>query len=131
MSKIVLRPEVRKFAEQMELKLRTHDADRGPSGWRDSDVFWLASRILAEQRELLNALLRWPLSASDGSILKECADIANFAMMVSDVVYRYGVQCMPDAPDGITKMIYDLIKDQKLKELDAFIAGGGVKNTPE
>lgn len=131
MKKVVLRPEVQKFAEQMELKLRAHDHDRGPQGWRDSDPFWLATRILVEQRELMNAMLRWPLSESAGSILKECADVANFAMMVSDVVHRYGIQNVPAAPDGITKIIYDLIKDQKLKELDAFSASGVADDTPK
>lgn len=93
MAKINLRPEVRSFAEKMEIELRTHDQDRGPRGWLHSDVFWLADHVRVEQRELMNALLKWPQDIQ--SVFKECVDVANFAMMVADVVYRYGVQSDP------------------------------------
>ena len=129
MSEVVLRPEVRKFAEQMELKLRTHDKDRGPQGWLKSDVYWLASRILIEQRELVKALLRWPQDIE--AVASECADVANFAMMVSDVVFRYGVQGRPPgAPipaspeeEAAIQSAIELLKEKRPELLGIYNAG--------
>ena len=84
---IKLRPEVRRFAEQMELKLRENDHK---GGWLDEHIYWLIQRIGDEHKELIEAVL---FKTDDvHAIIKECADVANFAMMVADVVHRYGVQ---------------------------------------
>ena len=94
---IKLRPEVRRFAEQMELKLRENDHK---GGWNDCHIYWLVQRIGDEQKELIDAVL---FKTDDvHAIIRECADVANFAMMVADVVHRYGVQNSvptPLAPD--------------------------------
>jgi NTP pyrophosphatase (non-canonical NTP hydrolase) len=94
---IKLRPEVRRFAEQMELKLRENDHK---GGWQDEHIYWLIQRIGDEHKELIEAVL---FKTDDvHAIIKECADVANFAMMVADVVHRYGVQNSvptPFAPD--------------------------------
>ena len=77
-----LRPEVLAFACLMEAKLRRHDHDRGRKGWEDSDIMVLADRIDDERCELLRALQR---DAAPDVIAGECADVANFALMVADV----------------------------------------------
>ena len=79
---IELRPEVQWFAEQMELRLRAND---WKGGWRDEDIDWLWARMWDEERELYQAMhpSTWPEVDYDG-IVKEAADVANFAMMVAD-----------------------------------------------
>ena len=82
---IKLRPEVRRFAEQMEKVLRENDHK---GGWHNEHVYWLTQRLGDEHQELIHALIDHPDDIY--AIVKECADVANFAMMVADVVYRYG-----------------------------------------
>lgn len=85
--RVVLRPEVRKFAERMEENLRRYDQSRGPTGWHGESVDWLANRILEEHEELRAAIESGNLYA----VCSEAADVGNFAMMVADVAYRYGI----------------------------------------
>jgi len=82
-SRIELRDSVRRFAEEMEFQLRRHD-DRG--GWEDGqcEPKWLLSRLKEEVIELSKAM-----SNPNGrvtNVAHESADIANFAMMIADVV---------------------------------------------
>lgn len=88
MSDVELRPEVRWFAEQMELKLRLNDHK---GGWVDCDTEYLLSRLKDEYVELEEALnISCPHCGrrmSPGNItnvLSECLDIANFALMIAD-----------------------------------------------
>lgn len=74
-----LRPEVLAFARLMEAKLRTHDHDRGRQGWKDDDPKALYDRLLDEVKELAFEL--WNKGTAD-----EAVDVANFAMMIADVV---------------------------------------------
>lgn len=80
-----MRDEVRVFAKLMEQKLRLH-GDR--PGWRDEDVKWLMMRLYDEAGELSKTLILvgdhevTPELAQ--AIALECADVANFAMMVAD-----------------------------------------------
>lgn len=94
---IDLRPEVLAFARLMEENLRKHDGDRGPQGWKGDDPFDLVRRIVsgedADEGELVElecALREWcHRSADQGKALnvaKEAADVANFCMMIADVV---------------------------------------------
>lgn len=83
------RPEVEAFADLMEARLRTHDGDRGPRGWMQTDMFWLHKRLTGEADELYEAL---EMARHDGDvqdyreeIASEAADVANFAMMIVDV----------------------------------------------
>lgn len=91
--RVTLRPEVRKFAERMELKLRKHDTDRGVTGWQSESTEYLMNQILEEYHELIVAIG----SGNLYSVCDEAADVANFAMMVADVAYRYGVPPAPQA----------------------------------
>ena len=88
----LLRPEVRVFARAMEQKLRENEHK---GGWQDETADWLLERLEEEVKELKAAAVR-PLSASDlldwnkrhaeyqTKVLREAADVANFAMMVCD-----------------------------------------------
>ena len=75
-----LREAVRKFAERMEEKLakNTHKGNR--DGWLDETISWLASRLVLEVGELMVAIQECP----QNEIARECADVANFAMMIAD-----------------------------------------------
>lgn len=76
-----LRKEVVKFAEFMEEVLQRYDSK---GGWEYCSVEWLFLRLVEEVGELASQL-----SANvqtKAGITKECADVANFAMMIHDKV---------------------------------------------
>ncbi|MCK9592839.1 MAG: hypothetical protein M0Q91_12620 [Methanoregula sp.] len=80
----VLRPEVLHFALFMELKLRSHDHDRGDS-YKNCDTDFLLARLREEVKELHDAVdeeyeKRGLLSASN--VFGEAVDVANFAMFI-------------------------------------------------
>lgn len=70
-----VRPEVAQFALLMEAKLRANDYKRH---WRYCSMQYLSMRLTQERKELNLAL------ATRTGVGLECADIANFAMMVAD-----------------------------------------------
>ena len=80
---------IRKFAEIMQYKIdKNKHKDcpiMNPDGtgrfWEDCTNDWLITRILDEVIELHTAIL---MNESSEDIAKECADIANFAMMIAD-----------------------------------------------
>jgi hypothetical protein len=74
---LLVRPEVLKFAEQMERKLRENDHK---GGWRETDMLYLFG-MLKEEVEELDIALEGTMIAED--VLKECADVANYAMMLA------------------------------------------------
>lgn len=76
-----LRPEVKAFALAMETVLRSNDYK---GGWKDSGQEYLRSRLNEERIELTEMVLLRP--DDKVSILVEAADVANFAMMVADVM---------------------------------------------
>lgn len=82
------RPRVREpvmdFAALMESRLRRHDADRGKRGWLGSDTDWLLSRVFSEAGELMYAKARLLSGGSMEDVRAECADAANFLMMIAD-----------------------------------------------
>jgi hypothetical protein len=89
-----LRPEVRRFAELMEEKLRANDHK---GGWQGDSAFDLVARAseeldeldvavsqhLARRAELPAVRSHWLPNAM--RVAREAADVANFAMMVADV----------------------------------------------
>ncbi|MGE3624103.1 MAG: hypothetical protein AB7H77_09590 [Bdellovibrionales bacterium] len=77
-SAFFLRPEVLAFAEEMEAKLRWHD---NKGGWQNCSHADLLERLREETGEL-QAAVDGKCAAS--IIVKECADVANFAMMIAD-----------------------------------------------
>jgi NTP pyrophosphatase (non-canonical NTP hydrolase) len=88
---------VNAFADEMEARLAAnrHKGDR--SGWAKESPRWLMQRLQQEIVELHSALrLACPECGhrraeteadpySSSEVIAECADIANFAMMIADV----------------------------------------------
>jgi len=80
-----LRKSVRLFAEAMELKLRTHDEERGEIGWLTDytcNVGYLKARLDDEIKELNGAYI----DCHPKGVYEEVIDIGNFAMMIFDRV---------------------------------------------
>lgn len=80
------RKEVEWFADQMEKKLSQNDHK---GGWQNCDFKYLLKRLKEEQTEVEDALkLRgttfFGTVLKDKEIIDECADVANFAMMIAD-----------------------------------------------
>jgi len=88
-----LRPEVLEFAKIMERKLRENN-EKG--GWKTCSTWWLLGRAHEELVELRNALDSWMAKRDFCSgdrirrlaadVIEEAADVANFVMMIADVV---------------------------------------------
>ena len=73
-----MRDEVRQFAELMEKRLQDHD-DR--PGWKDASADYLRELMYHQTVKLDHAI-----EAEDPPLIaKYAADIANFAMMITDV----------------------------------------------
>jgi len=76
--KPAVRLEVRRLSLLMELKLRRNDHK---GGWQHMTPMELLERLEGEVRELRQAIYEGdPLD-----IAQECADVANYAMMIADV----------------------------------------------
>ncbi len=94
-----VRPEVQWFAIEMEKKLALNDHK---TGWKDCEVDMLIGRLKEETQELEDEWWKrkndFGRSAGEGfmfvssneDLIKECADIANFAMMVADLFKEAG-----------------------------------------
>jgi NTP pyrophosphatase (non-canonical NTP hydrolase) len=67
------------FTEQMEQKLKEN---RHKGGWSKCERWWLIKRLKEEVYELDLSMGRH-LSNSE-EIIREAADVANFAMMIAD-----------------------------------------------
>jgi NTP pyrophosphatase (non-canonical NTP hydrolase) len=76
-----IRNSVKWFSEQMEFELANNDRK---SGWRNMSVDALYARLLDEVCELQSEL-SFP-TRDDSAIISECADVANFAMMIADII---------------------------------------------
>lgn len=93
------RVKVQRFADEMERQLRANDYK---GGWSQCTTKWLLGRLEQEKRELaraLNAYHQASKGMSDGArrasdrvqkarraIAHEAADVANVAMMITDVL---------------------------------------------
>ncbi len=92
-TKMELRQSVGRFANRMEQRLQAN-AHKG--GWMDEDPYWLMKRLLEEVGELQKALEKghgWD---------REAADVANFAMMVSEVATeRLYDRLFPKVEEGV------------------------------
>ncbi len=112
-----LRPEVLAFAHLMETKLREHD-DR--PGWKQDDPEALMARLIEEANELHDALADWKGEMTESGISGidagrggrvyrvdelgrvaawEAVDVANFAMMIADVLGALTAEA-PAEPDS-------------------------------
>ena len=78
-----MRIQVKRFAEEMEKVLKQNDYK---SGWQTCSDDYLYHHLLEETRELFVALYYYKRSDKKRRryIIKECADVANFAMMIAD-----------------------------------------------
>jgi hypothetical protein len=84
-----LRPSLEWFALEMEATLRSND---NKGGWEDCRYEWLFGRLEEESKELLEALSPMKLDTTAENAwheqaclaIGECADVANFAMMIAD-----------------------------------------------
>lgn len=74
-----LRPEVQWFAVQMESALKANDHK---GGWKECTDFYLLTRMKEEKLEVSYSL--FIENRSESEVIKECADVANFAMMIAD-----------------------------------------------
>ena len=77
-----MRTEVKRFAALMEGQLKANDYK---GHWIDEDDEYLLQRLLEEVGELIVAIMQAKeLGMRASMIHKEAADVANFAMMISD-----------------------------------------------
>ena len=81
-----LRDELAWFANKMESVLRCNDHKRH---WTGMSTAQLLTRLRQELRELERETKRdGTLDGGTWKIIKEAADVANFAMMIADVEYK-------------------------------------------
>jgi len=71
----IIRPELQKFVELMENKLKANDFK---GGWQECKLEWLVVRLKQEVGELEEAIM------CGKNITDEAIDVANFAMMIAD-----------------------------------------------
>jgi hypothetical protein len=85
-----LRNPVLDFAEEMEKKLRKHDGDK--AGWNlENEPHALDDLRLSLREHVFKldlSILGWPYNHYD-RIISNCADVANFAMMIADNAARW------------------------------------------
>lgn len=78
----MIRPELENFVAIMEARLATHDAERGPASWKGEDPSYLWGLLHNAHVHLANAID----AGEHDEALKKAADVANFAMMIADVL---------------------------------------------
>jgi NTP pyrophosphatase (non-canonical NTP hydrolase) len=81
-----VRPAIQFLAAFQELAFKTHDIDRGEEGWKYDEPIALFNRLIEEAKELSEELDK--KRPHTGRVIKECADVANFAVMIADVMQR-------------------------------------------
>ena len=98
---IELRPEVRAFAEAMELRLRDFDNVNGPTSWRDGTGKELSERrhTLLDRAESNLDDMRTAMAGaavfghgSANLIVQTAVDAANLAMMAVDLCLDGGLK---------------------------------------
>ena len=80
------RKSIELFAFEMEVKLRENDDAK--HCWEGTNLLELKDLMMAETEELEDEIL---LEGSGEDIARECADIANYCMMIADKV-KYGTR---------------------------------------
>lgn len=90
-SDLEVRPEVARFALAMEAKLRENDGKK--KHWRICTLNFLSQRLTQERRELDAAI------ETRVDVIGECADVANFAMMIADKIDQ--LPALPAARCGL------------------------------
>ena len=82
-----MRKPIEDFADAMEYKLSSLDAEKGTEGWRGSNcsVRQLKNALAEELRELEDAFD----DCTPDALAWECVDVANFAMMIYDRIRQH------------------------------------------
>lgn len=88
------RQSVRRFATAMEAQLRKNDS-KGADGWLYETYDAMLSRLADESEELKGEIMKLAKIPEDGDatgtlerVVKEAADVANFAMFIADLAYK-------------------------------------------
>lgn len=79
-----MRPEVKNFAALMEAKLKKND---WKGGWKNESVAHMINRLNEEVAELNDVAFK---TSNGQDIIYECIDVANFAMMITDLIRDMG-----------------------------------------
>lgn len=118
-----MRESVVWFAGEMERELRNNDYK---GGWRECEVEELF-RLLNEEVGELGDVLKNGGHISDARIISECADVANFAMMIADIV-KSGFRLLP-MPSPVDKILGRCLKCGSvfLVAIRIINSGAGVK----
>ncbi len=86
-----LRPELKKFAIDMEDEMRAND-HKGKDGWKHSSETSLFAWLMDEVRELYEAMTKARTIKEkdryEDDVISEAADTANIAMMIADLARR-------------------------------------------
>lgn len=84
-----VRKEVTWFAIEMEKTLQRNDHK---GGWSNCTLGYLITRLAEEVRELEEAVARGQFTQEDRErTIRECTDVANFSMMIADLVRKMGL----------------------------------------
>ncbi len=75
---VTLCEEIQAFSCEMQVKL---DLNKHKGGWDEENIYYLVNRLREESVEL-NVKIN--TNSSVRSVIQECADVANFAMMIAD-----------------------------------------------
>lgn len=98
----MIRSEVKWFAEHMESKLQENEHK---TGWADCTVDFLSSQIRKNLNELDSMFQELPSNYSvfSANVIRQCSDMANYAMMIADISDKY--ICKYDPPNkGVKDM---------------------------
>lgn len=90
----MIRNEVKWFAGHMESKLQENEYK---TGWTDCTVDFLSSQIQKNLNELNSMFQELPSNYSvfSANVIRQCSDIANYAMMIADISNKYICKCDP------------------------------------
>jgi len=81
-----IRYHIMRFSTDMEEKMRKHDHDRGESGWMNMDPKMLLEKLMDEVLELSDSMVGDNIDHN--AIISECADVANYAMMITSIMRK-------------------------------------------
>ncbi len=87
-----MRKALKQFAEFQDKILSSHDnIKKGEDGWSEERISFLYCKLLGEVHELAIEIMKYEAGDRNYAtklISRECADVANFAMMIYDNVNR-------------------------------------------
>lgn len=75
----MIRPELEHFANLMEDKLKQNEHK---GGWKEESIEFLKMYMILEYHEVREAFQK----GSPDEIIDECVDLANYCMMIVDVL---------------------------------------------